>query len=81
MWQNPQFPADLDIFTEEILNGKLHSLCSVGIRKAIKQLYDQPKKGSYKKVFWKYAANLQENTHVEEHLWRAASGKAVYILN
>ena len=26
--QNPQFPADLVTFTEEILNGKLHFLCS-----------------------------------------------------
>ena len=24
MWPNPQFPADLITFTEEILNGKLH---------------------------------------------------------
>ena len=29
MWANPQFPADLVIYTEEILNGKLHFLCSV----------------------------------------------------
>ena len=29
MWPNPKFPADLVIFTEEILNGKLHILCSV----------------------------------------------------
>ena len=29
MWLNPQFPADLITFTEEILNGKLHFLCSV----------------------------------------------------
>ena len=28
MWPNPQFPADLVTFTEEILNGKLHFLCS-----------------------------------------------------
>ena len=28
MWPNPQFSADLVKFTEEILNGKLHSLCS-----------------------------------------------------
>ena len=28
MRPNPQFPADLVIFTEEILNGKLHFLCS-----------------------------------------------------
>ena len=29
MWPNPQIPADLITFTEEILNGKLHFLCSV----------------------------------------------------
>ena len=28
MWPNPQFPAALIIFTEEILNGKLHFLRS-----------------------------------------------------
>ena len=28
MWPNPQFFADLVKFTEEILNGKLHFLCS-----------------------------------------------------
>ena len=28
MWPNPQFPADLVTFTEEILNGKRHFLCS-----------------------------------------------------
>ena len=28
MWSNPQFPTDLVTFTEEILNGKLHFLCS-----------------------------------------------------
>ena len=31
MWANPQFPAELVTFTEEILNGKLHFLCSVRI--------------------------------------------------
>ena len=29
MWPNPQFPADLVTFTEEILNGKLPFICSV----------------------------------------------------
>ena len=29
MWSNPQIPADLVKFTEEIINGKLHFLCSV----------------------------------------------------
>ena len=28
MWPNPQFPADFATFTEEILNGKFHLLCS-----------------------------------------------------
>ena len=28
MRENPQFPADLVTFTEEILNGKPHVLCS-----------------------------------------------------
>ena len=28
MWPNPQETADLVKFTEEILNGKLHFLCS-----------------------------------------------------
>ena len=28
MWPNPQFPADLATFTEEILSGKLQFLCS-----------------------------------------------------
>ena len=28
MQPNPHFPADLVTFTEEILNGKLHFLCS-----------------------------------------------------
>ena len=37
MRPNPQFPADLVTFTGEILNGKLHFLCSAnenGINKA-----------------------------------------------
>ena len=31
MWPNPQETADLVTFTEQILNGKLHFLCSDGI--------------------------------------------------
>ena len=38
MWQNPQESADL-LFTEEILNGKLHFLCSV---KTNKQFFLSP---------------------------------------
>ena len=32
MWPNPKETADLVTFTEEILNGKLHILCSVKCR-------------------------------------------------
>ena len=35
MWANPQFFANLDTFTEEILNGKLHFLCNENM--ALKQ--------------------------------------------
>ena len=31
MWPNPPFPVDLVLFTEEILHGKLHFLCSASI--------------------------------------------------
>ena len=31
MWPNPQLPADLVTFSEEIFNGKLHFLCSDAI--------------------------------------------------
>ena len=32
MWPNPQETADLYTFTKEMLNGKLHFLCSVWLR-------------------------------------------------
>ena len=36
--QIPQFLADLITFTEEILNGKLHFLCSVNVAPILKFL-------------------------------------------
>ena len=33
MWPNPQFPADLVTFTEEIFNEKYYFLCSEHTRK------------------------------------------------
>ena len=39
MWPNPQETADLVTFAEEILNGKLHFLCSVGISNEVEKLY------------------------------------------
>ena len=38
MWPNPLFLADLVTFTEEILNEKLHFLCSVRNLKKTKNL-------------------------------------------
>ena len=35
MWLNPQFPADLVTFTEEIFHRKLHSFCELQLHSAI----------------------------------------------
>ena len=39
MWPNPQFPAHLVLFTEEILNGKLHFLYNEGV--ILSSIHDQ----------------------------------------
>ena len=39
MWPNPQFPADLVTFTQEILHGKLHFFAVEGV--SLKVLYPQ----------------------------------------
>ena len=45
MWPNPQFPADLVTFAEEIPNGKLHFLRSVLALGIIEpKLHKQPPK-------------------------------------
>ena len=41
MWLNPQFPADLVTFTEEILNATLHFLCSADTVSKVPQLTDK----------------------------------------
>ena len=38
MGPNPQFAADMVTFTEEILNGKLHFLCSAGAELKLVQI-------------------------------------------
>ena len=35
MWTNPQFSVDLYSFSKEILNGKLHFLCSEKFIKSV----------------------------------------------
>ena len=39
---NPQFPADLITFTEDIHNGKLHFLCSVACLKQERSIWAVP---------------------------------------
>ena len=56
MWANLQFPADLFKLTEEILNGKLHFLCS-GI---ILTFTSQCLPAILAKVFWD---RLFKNSH------------------
>ena len=38
MWPNPQETVDLVTFTEDILNGKLHFLGSVGANLSVKYM-------------------------------------------
>ena len=63
--------------TKEIINGKLHFLCSDLIKNIFRQSFLPTKLGnsgstevdtekySQENVFWKYTANLQEITHAE----------------
>ena len=50
MWPNPQFSVELVTFTEEVLNGKLHFLCSESRNK---EQHDVTKKGSIDTTFFK----------------------------
>ena len=49
MWPNPQVTADLVTFIEEILNGKLHFLCSVSISESSRYCHYLKKNN-----FWNY---------------------------
>ena len=44
MWSNPEETADLVTFIEEILNGKLHFMCSVTNRYELKDNICRPNK-------------------------------------
>ena len=58
MWSNLQFLANLDAFTEEILNGKLHFLCSERSKKEANSYKNLILKTSLKGCF----QNQQNNT-------------------
>ena len=73
MWPNPQESVDLVTFTEEILNGKLHFLCSVNVEFQMKVLkcpshylhwLDLPlrEKCPYLKIFCPYFPAVGLNT-------------------
>ena len=57
MWPDPQFPADLVTFSGEILNGKLHFLCS-GVAEKLRA-----------KIRWKGSkyVSAKQNTIVSLH--------------
>ena len=56
MWPNPQFPADLVTFTEEIVNGDLHFLCSVTVL-----IFRLPVFSQYPRMHW--SDRMRENTN------------------
>ena len=63
MWPNPQETADLVIFTEEILNGKLH-FCAVRSRTVDHNICDKPVESDsvysdqVKYIWWDFSAKL-----------------------
>ena len=72
MWVNPEFPADLVTFTEEIFPWKLHFLCS-----DIWQSYLLSKLLMIRKKHWfnmKTAYNAHENKTSGPNLVKSASG-------
>ena len=63
MSQNLPFPADLITFTEEILNGKVHFLCSVSLSSVTEAVV---RRYAIKKVSLEISQNSQENTCASE---------------
>ena len=56
MWPNPQIPADLVRFTEEVLNSKLHFLCSGSLTDVLRNNFLQnlrnfPRQHSWRTLF------------------------------
>ena len=62
MWPNRPFPADLVTFTEEILNEKLHFLCSV-------LGWSQYAAFSFIRYLFKYFAIALESENVLTYNW------------
>ena len=56
MWPNTQFPVDLAIFTEEIVNGKLHFFAALQEFRA---------QSAMAKVFVKYVKNFKDFENVK----------------
>ena len=66
MWLNPQFPVDLVIFTEKILNGKLHFLCSAANLRNTKKPWNMFKVNN---------KNTRTTSQNESHSEQVTSGK------
>ena len=60
MWPNPQFPADLVTFTEQILNVKLHFLCSDANKETTMVICEQNSTLTYLIVHFDYFINIME---------------------
>ena len=75
MWPNPQFSGDLVTFTEKILNGKLHFLCShrdyyqsskimieyVHLDENVPDVFTKPHRKPLSQKFKKYLFSLRSN--------------------
>ena len=71
MRPNPQFPADLAAATEEILNGKLHFLCSVSHLFQVHSKHKRYNNCFYSCCFVYFASNI----------WNSQTRKKLQILD
>ena len=77
MWPNPQITADLVTFTEEILNGKLHVLCNVGLHRNISFWINNNKTKNFTKLQVVQIVNLVLPSLYEESLVNTIVNKGV----
>ena len=77
MWPNPQCPADLFTFTEEILNGKLHFFAALSTAFNIKKCNDYL--NNMNKMYFIALAPDNENFYFTSvnstHFWITATPK------
>ena len=67
MWPNPQYPAYLVTFTEKVLNGKLHFLCSEKLATRLVK-FGQPWVITVKRIFENMPISWLLNIIISLHL-------------